>query len=223
MFCVSSNAGTTVWSSCRVLSTDEFRKSTSNQTPTPMPNTIEDFLNLFAGNSSVDAQQAAQFHDRFTSTRPEDNQFDNDAYHEAAAQHLATLPDDQFHDAAKNAIAQAAPQERQDLLGGLLSALGGAGGLAGMIGGMSSPGASAPGGGLAGIAKMLGLNSTDPSQMSNDDAAKVINYARTERPELMQQTVAEKPWFMKAMGNPIVMGALAVAAAKLLNNSRRSS
>jgi len=52
------------------------------------------------------------------STSPEDNQFDNSAYHEAAAQHLATLPDDQFHDAARNAIAQAPPRERQDLLGG---------------------------------------------------------------------------------------------------------
>jgi len=92
-----------------------------------------------------------------------------------------------------------------------------------MIGGMSGGGQAAPGGGLGGIAKMLGLNSTDPSQMSNDDAAKVINYARTEHPEVMQQTVAEKPWFVKAMGNPIVMGALAVAAAKLLNNTRRPS
>ena len=189
-----------------------------------MPNTIEDFLNLFAGGSStVDSQQATQFHDRFMSTKPEDNQFDNTAYQQAAAQHLATLPDDQFHQAAANAIAQAPPQQRQDLLGGLLSALGGAGGLAGVIGSMGGAGAALPGGGLAGLAKMLGLNSTDPSQMSNDDAAKVINYARTEHPEVMQQTVAEKPWFMKALGNPIVMGALAVAAAKLLNNTRRPS
>ena len=188
-----------------------------------MPNTIQDFLNLFAGGAPVDPQQAAQYHDRFMSTNPADNQFNNSTYHEAAAQHLATLPDDQFKNAAANAIAQAPPQQRQDLLGGLLSALGGAGGLAGAIGAMGGAGAGAPGGGLAGIAKMLGLNSTDPSQMSNDDAAKVINYARTEHPELMQQTVAEKPWFMKAMGNPIVMGALAVAAAKLLNNTRRSS
>jgi len=188
-----------------------------------MPNTIEDFMKLFGGDTTVDEQQAAQYHDRFMSTKPEDNHFDNSAYHEAAAEHLATLPDDQFHQAARNAIAQAPPQERQDLLGSLLSGLGGAGGLAGMIGGMGGGGATGTGGGLAGIAKMLGLNSTDPRQMSNDDAAKVINYARTEHPELMQQTVAEKPWFVKAMGNPIVMGALTLAAAKLLSNSRRSS
>jgi hypothetical protein len=201
------------------------RSSQDELQPNPhlMANTIEDFLKLFGGDSAADQQQAAHYHDRFMSTSPEDNQFDNNAYHEAAAQHLATLPDDQFHEAAKNAVAQVPPQQRQDLLGGLLSALGGAGGLAGALGAMGGAGANAPGGGLAGIAKMLGLTSTDPRQMSNDDAAKVINYARTEHPEVMQQTVAEKPWFMKAMGNPIVMGALAVAAAKLLNNSRRPS
>jgi hypothetical protein len=30
--------------------------------------------------------------------------------------------------------------------------------------------------------------------------------------------VEEKPWFVKAMGNPVVIGALTVAAAKLLSN-----
>ena len=91
------------------------------------------------------------------------------------------------------------------MLGGLLGALGGAGG----------------GGGLGGLAKMLGLGTTDPSQMSEDDAARVMNYARRERPEALQKVVEEKPWFIKAMGNPVVMGALTMAAAKLLQNQRR--
>ena len=120
-----------------------------------MPNTIDDFLKLFGGDSAVDEQQAAQYHERFVSTKPEDNHFDNSAYHEAVAEHLETLPDDQFHEAAKNAIAQAPPQERQDLLGTLMGALGGAGGLGGMIGGLGGGGASGGGTGLAGIAKML--------------------------------------------------------------------
>ena len=67
---------------------------------------------------------------------------------------------------------------------------------------------------------MLGLGSTDPSQMSNDDAAKVMNYVRNNRPELIRQTVAEKPWFVKALGNPIVMGALTMAASRLLSRRR---
>jgi hypothetical protein len=181
------------------------------------PNGFDNFLKLFNGGAAVDEQQAEQYHERFVSTRPEDNDFDNGTYQKAVAEHVATLPDDQFQQAAKNAIAQAPPQERQDLLGSLLGALGGAGGLGGMIGG--SGGGS--GGGLGQIAKMLGLGTTDPRQMSNDDAAKVINYARNENPELIQRTVAEKPWFVKAMGNPVVMGALTLAAAKLLRNMSR--
>ena len=57
--------------------------------------------------------------------------------------------------------------------------------------------------------------------MSEDDAARVMDYARRKNPEALRQTVQEKPWFMKAMGNPVVMGALTMAAAKLLSGKRR--
>ena len=56
--------------------------------------------------------------------------------------------------------------------------------------------------------------------MSAEDAARLMNYARTEQPEVLKKTVEEKPWFVKAMGNPVVMGALAVAAAKMLSGRR---
>jgi len=178
-----------------------------------MANGIDDFLKMFSSGATPDAAQAAEFQKRFVSTKPEDSQFDNGAYHDAVAEHLQKLPDDQFHDVAKNAIAQAPPQERQDMLSSLLGALGGGSALGGLAGGQS---------GLGGLAKMLGLGSTDPSQMSNDDAAKVMNYARNEHPELVRQTVAEKPWFVKALGNPIVMGALTTAAMSLLSRRRSS-
>ena len=184
-----------------------------------MANDIDDFLKMFGVGSTPDEAQAAEFQKRFISTSPEDSQFENGAYHDAVTEQLKTLPDDEFHDAAKNAIAQAPSQERQDMLSNLLGALGGGGALGGLIsglGGGSSGGQSA----LGGIAKMLGLDSTDPSQMSNDDAAKVLNYARNEHPELVRQTVAEKPWFVKALSNPIVMGALTTAAMSLLNRRR---
>ena len=62
---------------------------------------------------------------------------------------------------------------------------------------------------------------TDNSlRVEGDDAARLMNYARTERPELLQKTVQEKPWFLKAMGNPMVMGVLAMAAAKLVSGQR---
>ena len=171
-----------------------------------MINTIDDFMKRFSSGGTIDDQMAVQMHDRFVSTRPEDNQFDNRAYHEAATEYLGRLPDDQFRSAARNAVTQVPPEQRQDLLGGLLGALQGGGA-----------------GGLGGIASMLGLSSTDPNKMSGDDAAKVMDYARKENPQALQQTVQEKPWFVKALGNPVVMGALTVAAAKLLSNQRKNA
>ncbi len=175
-----------------------------------MADTVDDFMQRFGGGQTVDDQQAAQYHDRFVSTHADDHAFDSQTFHQSATEYLGQLPDDQFHKAAQTALTQAPPQERQGLIGGLMNALGGA---AGGGGGMA--------GGLAGLAGMLGLGSTDPKQMSNDDMSRVMNYARRERPEALQQVVKEKPWFVKAMGNPVVMGALTMAAAKLLQNQRR--
>jgi hypothetical protein len=171
-----------------------------------MINTIDDFMKRFGSEQTVDDQEAAQLHDLFVSTRPEHSQFDNSTYQRAATEYLGKLPDDQFRDAARNAVTQAPPQQRQDLLGGLLGA---------MQGGSS--------GGLGGIAQMLGLSSTDPNKMTEDDATRVIDYARKENPDALRQTVQEKPWFVKAMGNPVVMGALTLAAAKLLTNLKNKA
>lgn len=171
-------------------------------------------MRRFGGGGTVDDEQAARYHDRFISTRPEDRPFDNGAYHEAATEYLGKLPDDQFHDAARNAVAQVPPQEKAGLLGAILSA---------MSGSTGGTGATDGAGGLAGIASMLGLGSTDPNKMSEDDAARVMNYARKEHPEVIRQTVEEKPWFVKAMGNPVVIGALTVAAAKLLSNRGKNA
>ena len=183
-----------------------------------MPDTVDDFMRRFAGGGTVDDMDAGRLHDRFVSTHPDDANFDNRAYHQAATQYLGQLPDDQFHDAARNAVAQAPQQERAGLLGSLLGALSGPAAAS-----SASAGTAGGAGGLAGIASMLGLGSTDPNKMSEDDAAKVMNYARKEHPEVMQQTVQEKPWFVKALGNPVVLGALTVAAAKLLSNQRKSA
>jgi len=172
-----------------------------------MPGTVDDFMQRFGGSGTMDESEAAQYHDRFISNHANDREFDNNTYHQAASQYLGKLPDDQFHQAAQNAVRQMPQQDRVGLLGTLMGALGGDGG----------------GAGLGGLAKMLGLSSADPNQMSADDAAKVMNYARKEQPQAVQQTLAEKPWFVKALGNPVVMGALAVAASKLLSRQRRNA
>jgi hypothetical protein len=178
-----------------------------------MAGNVDDFMRRFGGEGTLDDREAAKYHDRFVSTHDDDRDFDNKTYHEGATEYLGKLPDNEFRTAARNAVSQAPPQEREGLLGAILGALGGS-----TAGG---GGAAAGLGGLSGLAKMLGLGSTDPRQMDDDDAAKVMNYARKERPEVLRQTVEEKPWFVKAMGNPIVMGVLTMAAAKLLRNRQR--
>ena len=157
-------------------------------------------MNRFGGGGTIDDSQAQQLHDRFVSTNPDDSAFDNQTYHQSATEYLGKLPDDQFQDAARNAYNQVAPQDRQGLLGGLLGALGASQG---------------------DLANKLGLASSDPSKMSADDAARLMNYARTEQPEALKKTVQEKPWFVKAMGNPVIMGVLAVAAAKMISSQKR--
>ena len=172
-----------------------------------MPGTVDDFMQRFGGAGTMDETEAAQYHDRFVSDHANDREFDNNTYHTAATQYLGKLPDDQFHQAAQSAVAQMPQQQRAGLLNTLLGALGGGGGA----------------GGIGGLVNTLGLGTSDPNQMSADDAAKLMNYARKEQPQVLRQTVAEKPWFVKAMGNPVVLGALTLAAAKLLSRQRRTS
>ena len=157
-------------------------------------------MNRFGGEGAIDDQQAQQYHDRFVSTHPDDREFDNQTYQQSATEYLGKLPDDQFQQAAQNAVSQAPPQQRQGLLGSLLGALGG------------RPG---------NVAGRLGLGTTDPSQMSDQDAARLLDYVRREHPEVLRQTVQEQPWFLKALGHPVLMGILAMAASKLFSGRQR--
>lgn len=156
-------------------------------------------MSRFGGEGTIDDQQAQQYHDRFVSTNPNDRDFDNQTYHQSATEYLGKLPDDQFQQAAQNAVSQAPPQQRQGLLGSLLGALGG---------------------GQGNLAGRLGLGTTDPGQMSNQDAARLLDYVRREHPDVLRQTVQEQPWFVRAMGHPVLMGILAMAATKLFNSRR---
>jgi hypothetical protein len=166
-----------------------------------MQGTVNDFMRRFSGDQTVDDREAAQYHDRFVSTQSEDSAFDNRTYHQSASEYLGKLPEAEFEKNARTALSQAPPEERKGLLGGLLGALGG--------------------GGLGSLASKLGLGSADPDNMTEDDTARVMNYARREDPQAFQKVVEERPWFVKAMGNPIVLGALTLAAAKLLKNQQR--
>jgi hypothetical protein len=180
-----------------------------------MAGLLEGFLEQFTTGGAPETN-AADFHDRFVSQDENDRDFDNQVYHEAATEHLQQMPDHEFQTAARTAVTQVDPQQRQDLLGGLLGALGSAAARGG-LGGMTN---SSGGDAIGQITRMLGIGTTDPRQMSGDDAAKLMDYARKEQPNALRQTVAEKPWLVKAMGNPIVMGALTMAATRLLRSRR---
>jgi hypothetical protein len=71
-----------------------------------MPGTVDDFMQRFGGSGTMDESEAAQYHDRFVSNHSKDRDFDNNTYHQAATQYLGKLPDDQFHQAAQNAVRQ---------------------------------------------------------------------------------------------------------------------
>lgn len=165
--------------------------------------TVNDFINRFGSSGTMDDREASQYYDRFASTREEDRDFDNDAFYEGATQHLGQLPDDQFRQSAQSAFEQAPPQARSGLVQTLLGALQGRGF------------------NLASMLPQLGLGSADPDRMSGTDFARLADYTRRNHPDAIRQTVQQQPWFVKAMGNPILMGALGMVAAHMVRKRSR--
>jgi len=168
-----------------------------------MPGTVDDFVRRFGGQDTMDDREATQYFDRFASTDPNDRDFDNDTMYQGSTEYLGQLPPDQFQRAASDAFQHAPPQQRQGLLGGLL-------------GGLQSSGEN-----MSSLQRQLGLRSMDPQRMGPNEYARIADYARTQHPEVIQNQVKEQPWLLKAMGNPIVMGALGVIASRMMKNRAR--
>ena len=162
-----------------------------------MPGTVDDFMRRFGGGA-IDDREAEHYYDRFASTHPDDHEFDTDAMAQSTIEYLGQLPDEHFEQAAHSAFAQAPPAQRQGWLSSLLGALQGRGV------------------DLGGLQSQLGLPSLNPNHMRPDEYARIANYARQQHPDVMEEQVRSQPWFVKAMGNPIVMGALGVIASKML-------
>jgi hypothetical protein len=163
-----------------------------------MSSTLQDFVKAFTGPSGTGSQDASQYMDRFASDRPEDQEFDNNEFHSGASEYLRQMPENQFHSAATTAFNQAPPQQRHGLLSGLMGAL------------------SGRGLNIGSIANQLGLGSTNLQEMGATDYARLANYARLNHPQVMQDHVQSQPWLVKAMGNPVVMGALGIVASRIL-------
>lgn len=163
-----------------------------------MPGTVNDFIQRFGGPATMDDRDASQYYDRFASNDPNDRDFDNDTMYQGTTEYLGQLPPEQFQHAATNAFSQAPQQQRQGLLGGLLGALQGRGV------------------NMGSLQSQLGLGSLNPNQMGAHDYAQLADYTRRNHPEVMQRQVREQPWLVKAMGNPILMGALGVVASRMM-------
>ena len=168
-----------------------------------MPGTVDDFVRRFGGQDTMDDREATQYFDRFASTDPKDRDFDNDTMYQGSTEYLGQLPQEQFQRAASDAFQHAPPQQRQGLLGGLL-------------GGLQHRGED-----MSSLQRQLGLRSMDPQRMGPNEYARIADYARTRHPEVIQSQVKEQPWLLKAMGNPIVMGALGVIAARMMKSRGR--
>ena len=74
---------------------------------------------------------------------------------------------------------------------------------------------------MGSLQKQLGLQSMDPQRMGPNEYARIADFARTQHPEVIQKQVKEQPWLLKAMGNPILMGALGVIASRMMKNRAR--
>lgn len=163
-----------------------------------MPGTVDDFMQRFSGGGAIDDREASHYYDRFASTHPNDREFDNNAMYEGATEYLGQLPDQQFAHAATSAYVQAPPEQRRGLLSSLLGSLQGRGA------------------NVADVQNRLGLGSLNPDSAAPDDYARLAAYARRNHPEAIQDHVREQPALLKAMGNPILMGALGMVASRMM-------
>ena len=72
------------------------------------------------------------------------------------------------------------------------------------------------------LQKLLGLGSSDPSQSSADDVAKLAEYSRQNHPEVFKRVVADKPFFVRWLDKPLVAALVGVIAGKMLNRHYNS-
>lgn len=154
---------------------------------------VEDFMSRFSNpDTYVSPTEAAQRFERFSQNRNAD--FDH-----ALKSYISQADPDSFTRAAQNLN----PDERSGLATGLKNALQNAGVDVGAI------------------ARTLGLSSDDPRSMRADDLGRLAGYAQQNAPAALQKTAEEQPFFLKALGNPLVQGALAIMAARFLSKRNR--
>ncbi|HRC72711.1 MAG TPA: hypothetical protein PK880_09265 [Candidatus Competibacter sp.] len=154
---------------------------------------VEDFMSRFSNpDTHVPPSEAAKRFDQF-------NQARHPEFDRAVKSYISQADPDTFTRAAQNLN----PDERTGLAAGLKNALQNAGV------------------DVSGIARSLGLSTDDPRTMQADDLGRLAGYAQQQAPSALQQTAQEQPFFLKALGNPLVQGALAIMAARYLSKRNR--
>lgn len=66
----------------------------------------------------------------------------------------------------------------------------------------------------------LTLSTHNPKKMSSDDVSKLASFAYHAHPDIFRDVLADKPWMMKFLSNPLVAAILGIAAAKWLSNRK---
>ncbi len=112
---------------------------------------------------------------------------------------LNSMPPDDFSATAEQAAQSLPPQQRQDVASSLLGALQGRG--------LD----------LGSIASMLGLGSANPGSMGPADLARLLGWAQQNQPDALHEAIGDKPWFVQALGSPVVSSILSNLAGRLLN------
>ena len=149
---------------------------------------LEEFQGRW-GQPDFNEQEAAGFYDRFA----------RQPYCQGPqCEYLAQIPPQDFQQSAQQAAQQMPPQEREEVAGGLLGAL-------------RNHGID-----LGQLAGMIGLGSTTPQQMGPDDLSRLLGWTQQNQPNALGEAVADKPWFVKHLGNPVVHGILANLAKRFL-------
>jgi hypothetical protein len=115
--------------------------------------------------------------------------------------HPEKLPSEEVEPQFRNAAAKMNPNERSEIAQDLMHELQSRG--------------LAP----TWIQKLLGLGSSDPTEASADDVAKLAEYSRQNHPEIFNKVVADKPFFVRWLDKPLVAALVGVIAGKLLNRS----
>ncbi|MBD2090570.1 hypothetical protein H6F67_11965 [Microcoleus sp. FACHB-1515] len=116
--------------------------------------------------------------------------------------HPNTIPTQQMEPELQKAIAQIAPNERDDVAREFFKQL------------------EKRGLKERDLERQLGLSTHNPNRMSADDVSKLAAFTYHNHPDIFQEVMAEQPALVKFLSNPVVGAIMGAVAAKWLGGRR---